>query len=71
MKFSMKVAAAFMFPLMGVCWIYVLSRMGMYLWEWPPTTAFLVAATLTAVQIIFVFFALDAGFLKKEPGEKE
>ena len=67
----MKVAAAFMSPLIVFCWIYALSRMGMYLWEWPPTTAFLVAATLTAVQIIFVFFAFDAGFLKKEQGEEE
>jgi hypothetical protein len=71
MKVSMKVAAAFMAPLIGFCWIYELSRMAVYLWEWPLTTANLVAATVTAMQILFVFFAFDAGFIKKNPGEKE
>jgi hypothetical protein len=71
MKFTMKVAAMFMAPLIMFCWVYALGRMAIYLWEWPPTSAFFAAAIVTAVQILFVFFAFDAGFIKKELGEKE
>lgn len=71
MKFTLQIAAAFMAPLMMFCWVYALGRMAIFLWEWPPATALFVAATVTAVQILFVFFAFDAGFIKKELGEKE
>ena len=71
MKFAMKVAVAFMAPIIVFCWIHALSRVAVYLWESPLTTAHFVAATITAVQILFVFFSFDAGFIKKEPGEKE
>jgi hypothetical protein len=71
MKFTMKVAAVFMAPLIGFCWVYALGEMAMYLWEWSLPTALFVAASVTMIQIMFVSFAFDAGFIKKNPGEKE
>lgn len=71
MKFAMKVAAAFMAPLIMICWVYALARMAMHLWELTHTLAFFAAAVVTIMQILFVFAADAAGLINEEPGEKE
>lgn len=71
MKFAMQVAAAFMAPLIMICWVYALARMAMHLWELPHTIAFFAAVVVTIMQILFVFAADAAGLINEEPGEKE
>lgn len=71
MRFSMQIAVAFMAPLMLFSWVYALGKMAMYLWDCPPGAAFLAAAVIMIMQILFVFAADAAGLINEEPGEKE
>lgn len=71
MKFTMKVAAAFMAPLVMFCWIYALARMAMYLWELPDATAFFAAAIVVVMQILIVFAADEAGFFNDKSEENK
>lgn len=71
MKIALKIAVAFMAPLMMFSWVYALAKMAMYLWDWPPATAFFATAILTIMQILFVFAADAAGLIEESTGEKE
>lgn len=71
MKFILQVAAAFMAPLMLFSWVYALAKMAMYLWDCPPGAAFLAAAVVTIMQILFVFAADAAGLIDNRMGETE
>lgn len=71
MKVSMKVAAVFMAPLIGFCWVYALARMAMHLWELTHTIAFFAAAIMVLMQMMLVYGAGEAGFFNDKLEENK
>lgn len=71
MKVALRIVAAFMSPLMLFSWVYALAKIAMYLWDWPPATAFFAAAIVTMTQMLFAYAADAAGLIEDRMGEKQ
>lgn len=66
MKTKLKIVALFLAPFALISWMYALTKLLIYFWEWPPVTAIYMAIVVTTIQIGFVYTARDIGFINFE-----